>query len=93
MKLNSGTTGWAALAVGVVAWDLLADETLTGAFRRAHDSPVSRVIVMAAWGILTGHLFSVLPVRVDPFDSSHYAVITKHTRKGQRFLLEEEFRP
>ena len=90
MKLNSGTTAWIALAAGVVVWDLLAEETMTGAFRRAHDSPMSRVAVTAAWGILTAHLFSVIPPRIDP-----YTVIARHTRKGRRTveLLEEEFRP
>ena len=95
IKINSGTTGWIALAAGVVVWDLLAEETMTGAFRRAHDSPMSRVAVTAAWGILTAHLFSVIPPRIDPFDFSHYTVIARHTRKGRRTveLLEEEFRP
>ena len=95
IKINSGTTGWIALAVGVVVWDLTAGETLTGAFRRSHDSPVSRVVVMAAWGVLTGHLFSIIPARLDPLDFSHYTVIARHTSKGRRTveLLEEEFRP
>ncbi len=95
MKLNSGTTGWIALAAGVITWDLCAAETLTGAFRRGNLSPVGRVVVTAAWGILTGHLFSVIPARIDPLDFSHYTVIARHTSKGRRTveLLEEEFRP
>ena len=86
MKLNSGTTGWIALAAGVIVWDLLAEETLTGAFRRGNLSPVGRVVVMAGWGILTGHLFSVIPPRIDPLDFSHFQVLLKRTNKGQRFV-------
>ena len=92
IKINSGTTGWLALAVGVVVWDLNSAETLTGAFRRSHDSPVSRVAVMAAWGILTGHLFSVIPPRLDPLDFSHFQVLLKRTTKGRRELLEARVR-
>ena len=87
IKINSGTTGWIALAAGVVVWDLTAGETLTGAFRRSHDSPVSRVVVMAAWGVLTGHLFSIIPARLDPLDFSHYQVLMRRTTKGQRFIV------
>jgi hypothetical protein len=90
IKINSGTTGWIALAVGVVVWDLCAEETLTGAFRRSHDSPVARVIVMTAWGLLTAHLFSAISPRIDVLDSSHYSVITRRTPKGKRLLLIEE---
>src|ERR1019366_8875576 len=94
-KTKMGTLGWVALAAGVITWDLCAEETLTGAFRRSHDSPVARVVVMAAWGVLTGHLFSIIPARLDPLDFTHYTVIARHTSKGRRTveLLEEEFRP
>jgi hypothetical protein len=87
VKLNSGTTGWLALAAGVVVWDLYSAETLTGAFRRANLSPTGRVVVMAGWGILTGHLFSLIPPRIDPLDFGHYTVIMRRTTKGRRELM------
>ena len=88
-KTKMGTLGWVTLAAGVITWDLCAAETLTGAFRRGNLSPVGRVAVMAGWGILTGHLFSLIPARIDPLDFSHYTVIARHTRKGKRTILLE----
>lgn len=73
--LRKGTTGWVALAAGVVAWDLTSDETLTHAFRRAREHPVSFAALIAGWTILTAHLFGVLPARVDPF------IVTFHAAK------------
>jgi hypothetical protein len=63
----SGGVGWLGLAVLVVAWDLVAPETLSSAFDRARSSPVGASVVLVSWGLLTGHLFGLLPERVDPF--------------------------
>lgn len=64
---RNGAIGWAALAAGVLAWDLMAEETLTGAFRRARQHPAGLAAVAVTWGILTAHLFGALPRRMDPF--------------------------
>lgn len=63
---RSGTVGWILLGAGVLAWDLTAPETLSEAFRRAHQHPASKVVVIAAWGTLTLHLFNKIPERADP---------------------------
>lgn len=64
--VKSGGFGWLALAAGVVTWDILAPETLSDAFRRAHSHPVSAIMVGASWGVLTAHLFGVIPENADP---------------------------
>jgi hypothetical protein len=79
-NISSGTLGWVALAGGVLVWDLTAGETLTSAFRRSHDSPVSLVVVTAAWTLLTAHLFSLIPPRLDPMQFEHYARIARKTQ-------------
>ena len=77
---RAGTWGWVALAAGVLAWDLLAHETLTAAFRRAHGHPASLVAVGVAWGLLTGHLFGVLG-DADPLRREHVASATAMARR------------
>jgi len=62
-----GHLGWAALAAGVIAWDVLAEETLSSAFRRGLDNNHLRPLVVGAWALTTCHLMGVLPERVDPF--------------------------
>lgn len=65
-KIEAGTAGWLGLAAAVVAWDLLAPETLSSAFRRSRTGPVRRVVIGAAWAVLTAHLFEVFPPEHDP---------------------------
>jgi len=67
---RSGSTGWALLALFVVAWDygqLKKGETLSSAFVRGVKHPVGRWPVTLTWVTLTLHLFSRLPQRYDPF--------------------------
>lgn len=63
---RNGTLGWMLIGTGVLVWDLVAPETLSDAFRRAHQHPASKVAVISAWAMLTLHLFNKLPSRVDP---------------------------
>lgn len=55
------------IAVGAVAWDAYAPETLSGAFSRGRRHPAGRILVPAGWLVLTAHLFGALPPQVDPF--------------------------
>ncbi len=80
--MKKGSVAWIALAAGVVTWDLLADETLTAAFRRACSHPAGRAAVIAGWAVLTAHLFAALPQRADPF----YVVYTAVERMRRREL-------
>jgi len=64
---KGGGAGWLAIGVLVVAWDLIAPETLSQAFRRARSGRIGSAVVVVVWASLTGHLFHVIPDRADPF--------------------------
>ncbi len=66
---KGGGAGWIVVGTVVVAWDLVAPETLSAAFQRARSSPVGFAVLAVAWGALTGHLFLVLPGRAEPFNA------------------------
>jgi hypothetical protein len=68
-KLRRGSTGWLCVAIGTILWDALAeeDEQLTYAFRRGFKT--RKILVSAAWGYLTCHLFGAIP---DRYDIIHY---------------------
>jgi hypothetical protein len=68
-SFKGGGAGWIVVGTVVVAWDLVAPETLSAAFQRAGSSPVGFAVLAVAWGALTGHLFRVLPGRADPFNA------------------------
>lgn len=64
---HSGTVGWACLAGFVLAWDVLAPETLSGAVDRALDHPVGRIVAIGGVAVTGAHLLNVLPEAYDPF--------------------------
>jgi len=64
---RAGTLGWAALATGVLIFDVVAHETMSSAFRRGLNNPRTAAPVIGAWAITTAHLFGVLPEKLDPF--------------------------
>lgn len=64
---HSGTVGWAAIAAGVLAWDILADETLTSAFKRGASNERTRPYVVGALGVTALHLMGAIPRDLDPF--------------------------
>lgn len=80
-RLREGKAGWVYVTVGVAAWDLLVeeDELLTVAFRRALETRSGKIFVCSSWGILTAHLFGVLPENIDPI---HIAMVI--SRRGRR---------
>jgi hypothetical protein len=63
---KGGGAGWLVIAALVVAWDTIAPETLSAAFRRARSGPIGATIVVMGWACVTGHLFHVIPDRADP---------------------------
>ena len=69
-----GTTGWVAIAAGVAAFDFLAPETLSSAFRRGRESesPAVRIATIGALAITTAHLMGTFDAlgleRYDPFN-------------------------
>jgi hypothetical protein len=60
--------GWVALGLIVVAADITGSRTMSDAFRTASRSPVGRPIMIAGWGVLTAHLFGLIPPGVDPIN-------------------------
>lgn len=63
---RAGTAGWALLGTGILAWDLVAPETLSDAFGRAGATRSGLVVTIVGWAVLTAHLFDLLPSRLDP---------------------------
>lgn len=61
-RKHGGAKGWCLIAGVVLAWDVLAGETLSCAFLRHRSHPLT----VLAWGGLTAHLFGVIPRRYDP---------------------------
>lgn len=62
-----GRWGWLGIASFVVAWDMLAEETLTHCFRRGLENPQSRPLVYGALALTSMHLCHKLPDAIDPF--------------------------
>ena len=63
---NAGTYGWLGLAAYVIAFDVLAPETLSSAADRALEHDYMKWVAWAAGGIVTGHVFNIIPEQIDP---------------------------
>lgn len=74
---HRGAAGWALTACLVLAWDSIAQETMTESFRQVKDRPG----VVLAYLYLTGHLFDVWPRRYDPLDIAHQAWLRLRARQ------------
>jgi hypothetical protein len=64
-KEHAGDIGWGLLAAGVIAWDVLAPETLSGAVDRYLEHPKGKYLAWAAGGIVTGHVLNIIPPKYD----------------------------
>lgn len=62
-----GTLGWGIVAGFVVAWDVLAPETLSHAVDRALERPIGKYAAIGAVAVTGAHLLNVLPESIDPF--------------------------
>lgn len=67
---HAGTWGWAGLVAGIVAWDLIAPETLSHAGRRALEHPIYKYLYVGAIGATALHLLDLYPEGRDPFKTS-----------------------
>lgn len=65
-KDTVGDLGWGFLVTGVVAWDVLAPETLSSAYDRYMEHPLKRIIAVGAVAITGAHLLNLLPRQIDP---------------------------
>lgn len=59
---------WLAITTLVVAADLTGSRTMSDAFRTASRHPVGRPVMIIGWGVLTAHLFGVIPPGLDPIN-------------------------
>lgn len=70
MKTKTSELGWIGLATYVALYDVAAvltsNETLSSGFARALRHPLKRASIIAAWAVLTAHLFDLIPERLDP---------------------------
>jgi len=76
LQLTRGSTAWVGMAVGILLWDTLVeeDQQMTRAFRRGVRS--RKILVSAAWIIVTSHLYGVLPDKADPIHQVGVALRT-----------------
>lgn len=65
-RAHSG--GWLAILGIVILADMTGDRTMSQAFRDLSRHPVGGPVVLCAWGIVTAHLFGVIPSRYDPLN-------------------------
>lgn len=61
---SSAKLGWGLLALGVFAWDMLAEKTLSEEVDDALAQ--NRALTVGAVAVVASHLLNVLPERVDP---------------------------
>lgn len=60
--------GWLALGILVAAADVTGSRTMSDAFRTASRHPVGRPAMIIGWGVLTAHLFGIIPPGLDPIN-------------------------
>lgn len=67
---HHGERAWAGLVAGVAAYDAYAirrnKSTMSTAFYEATRGVRGRLLLIAIWAVLTGHLFRLIPKRFDP---------------------------
>lgn len=63
---NAGAYGWAILAAYVIAFDILAPETLSSAADRALNHDYMKWVAWGVGGVVAGHVFNLFPEQYDP---------------------------
>ena len=58
-KEHSGDIGWGLLVGGIIAWDVLAPETLSSAADRYLEHPVGKYIALGATAIVAAHVVNL----------------------------------
>ena len=65
-----GERAWAVLVAGVAVYDAYAilreKSTMSTAFYEVTRGVRGRLFLITVWGLLTGHLFRLIPKRFDP---------------------------
>lgn len=71
---SPGTAGWIAVGVAVAVAEIADSRTMSAAFREAMEDPIAGPVICICYGILTAHLFGMLPQKYDPIH-----LFAKHT--------------
>lgn len=61
-----GTLGWIALTGAIIAWDVKAKETLSGAIDRGLEHDYLKYVIPPVIGTVALHLLNVFPDKYDP---------------------------
>ena len=73
-----GTVGWCFIGGFVLAWDVLAPETLSHAVDRALEHPIGRYAAIGAVAITGAHLLNIIPEQYDPFPKAlHFLEVVR----------------
>lgn len=62
---HAGTAGWIGLGTYILVWDVLSPETLSSAMDRYLEHDKLKYVAWAAGGIVTAHLFNIIPEEYD----------------------------
>lgn len=62
---RAGNWGWAGLVAGVIAWDVLAPETLSNAVDRYMEKPLGRLACLGVVALTGAHLLNIMPEEYD----------------------------
>jgi len=73
-RIPPGWNGWIAVGTAVVIAELVDDRTMSEAFHYASRNRYAGPLMAVSWGVLSAHLFGVIPARFDPLHIvfSHY---------------------
>jgi hypothetical protein len=79
-RLSPGAAGWVSVGAVVIAAEIIDARTMSEAFLAGSRHPVAGPVIIASWGILTAHLFGVIPRQYDPFYRLTSSLLSKRRR-------------
>jgi hypothetical protein len=81
---KTGKYAWTAIGIFVCVYDVFGNDTLTAAFKRGAENPVTRPYVYGALGVTALHLMGAIPRNLDPFYLviDHTPLHNAHIDKG-----------
>ena len=79
-RLSPGAAGWVSVGAVVIAAEVIDARTMSEAFHVASRHPVAGPVMAFGWGVLTAHLFGVLPRQYDPIHLMAKKILPKRGR-------------
>jgi hypothetical protein len=91
-KPRPSRAAWAAVGIGVAAYELLCPdgETLTEGFREGMQTRLGRAALTGATLVTAGHLVHAIPDKYDPFEQGLSKVRRRVVRKIYKTIVEGE---